>query len=244
MIPAISLFVIVSLSALITRVAAIALAHTGLSTEVARFQARSAYTGTGFTTSETEKIMNFPVRRKIIHSLMLIGNAGIVTTMSTLILTFVLPNSTSNLLWGLFIIIVGMAIIWWAVQSPWVDKYLSKVIGKALKKYTSIEVKDYASILHLAEDYRITELRVDEDSWLTNKSLNQLALRKEGIIVLGIKRKDGQYLGSPNGSSLVKTGDLLTMYGKEEVFLNLNQRKRNLVGELEHQEQMRKEANN
>ncbi|WP_394906831.1 TrkA C-terminal domain-containing protein [uncultured Mesonia sp.] len=244
MIPAISLFVIVSLSALITRIAAIALTHTGLSTEVARFQARSAYTGTGFTTSETEKIMNFPVRRKIIYSLMLIGNAGIVTTMSTLILTFVLPNSTSNLLWGLFIIIVGMAIIWWAVQSPWVDKYLSKVIGKALKKYTRIEVKDYASILHLAEDYRITELRVDEDSWLANKSLNQLALRKEGIIVLGIKREDGQYLGSPNGSSLVKTGDLLTMYGKEEVFLNLNQRKRNLEGELEHQEQMRKEANN
>ena len=173
MIPAISLFVIVSLSALITRIAAIALAHTGLSTEVARFQARSAYTGTGFTTSETEKIMNFPVRRKIIYSLMLIGNAGIVTTMSTLILTFVLPNSTSSLLWGLLIIVVGMAIIWWAVQSPWVDKYLSKVIGKALKKYTKIEVKDYASILHLAEDYRITELRVDDDSWLANKSLNQ-----------------------------------------------------------------------
>ena len=99
MIPAISLFVIVSLSALITRIAAIALAHTGLSTEVARFQARSAYTGTGITTSETEKIMNFPVRRKIIYSLMLIGNAGIVTTMSTLILTFVLPNSTSSLLY-------------------------------------------------------------------------------------------------------------------------------------------------
>ncbi|MFD2698770.1 TrkA C-terminal domain-containing protein [Mesonia sediminis] len=244
MIPAISLFVIVSLSALITRIAAIALAHTGLSTEVARFQARSAYTGTGFTTSETEKIMNFPVRRKIIYSLMLIGNAGIVTTMSTLILTFVLPNSTSSLLWGLLIIVVGMAIIWWAVQSPWVDKYLSKVIGKALKKYTKIEVKDYASILHLAEDYRITELRVDDDSWLANKSLNQLALRKEGIIVLGIKHSDGEYLGSPNGSSLVKTGDLLTMYGKEDVFLNLNQRKRNLEGELEHQEQMRKEANN
>ena len=57
MIPAISLFVIVTLSALITRVAAIALAHTGLSTESARFQARSAYTGTGFTTGESEKIM-------------------------------------------------------------------------------------------------------------------------------------------------------------------------------------------
>ena len=131
MIPAISLFVIVSISALITRVAAIALAHTGLSTESARFQARSAYTGSGFTTQESEKIMSFPVRRKIIYMLMLIGNAGIVTTMSTLILAFVLPNTTSSLLYGLLIIVVGIGFVWWAIRSSVVDRWLSKVIGRA-----------------------------------------------------------------------------------------------------------------
>lgn len=131
MIPAISLFVIVSISALITRVAAIALAHTGLSTESARFQARSAYTGSGFTTQESEKIMSFPVRRKIIYMLMLIGNAGIVTTMSTLILAFVLPNTTSSLLYGLLIIVVGIGFVWWAIRSYVVDRWLSKVIGRA-----------------------------------------------------------------------------------------------------------------
>ncbi|MFD2433533.1 hypothetical protein ACFSO9_08245 [Mesonia maritima] len=54
MIAAISLFVIITISALITKVAAIALMHTGLSTEAAKFQARSVYTGTGFTTQESE----------------------------------------------------------------------------------------------------------------------------------------------------------------------------------------------
>lgn len=82
MIAAITLFLVVALSALITKVATIALMHTGLSTQSARFQARSAYTAAGFTTSESEKIMNHPVRRKIIFNLMLIGNAGIVTVMS------------------------------------------------------------------------------------------------------------------------------------------------------------------
>lgn len=62
MIAAITLFLIITLSALITRIAAIALAHTGLSTQSARFQARSAYTGTGYSTSESEKIMNHPVQ--------------------------------------------------------------------------------------------------------------------------------------------------------------------------------------
>src|SRR5680860_205662 len=83
MIAAITLFLVVSLSALITKIAAIALIHTGLSTDIARFQARSAYTGAGFTSNESEKIMNHPVRRKIIFTLMLVGNAGIVTVMSS-----------------------------------------------------------------------------------------------------------------------------------------------------------------
>ncbi|MDT0293297.1 TrkA C-terminal domain-containing protein [Mesonia ostreae] len=239
MIPAISLFVIVSLSALITRVAAIALAHTGLSTESARFQARSAYTGSGFTTQESEKIMNFPVRRKIIYTLMLIGNAGIVTTMSTLILAFVLPNTTSSLLYGLVIIVVGISFVWWAIRSSVVDRWLSKIISRALKKYTKIDVKDYASVLHLADDYRISELRVDEESWLGNKKLIDLELRKEGIIVLGIQPEEGDYVGSPNGSSFIKPHDIITMYGKAETFLNLNQRERNWKGEMEHQKAVR-----
>jgi len=52
MIAAITLFLIVSLSVLITT---IALIHKGFSAESAKFQSRSAYTGTGFSTGESEK---------------------------------------------------------------------------------------------------------------------------------------------------------------------------------------------
>ena len=64
MVAAITLFLVVSLSALITKIAVIVLIHTGLSTDRARFQARSAYNGTVLTTSESEKIMNHPIRGK------------------------------------------------------------------------------------------------------------------------------------------------------------------------------------
>ena len=47
---------------LVTRVAARALTLTELSSEAARFQARSAFTGVGFTTSEAEGIVSHPVR--------------------------------------------------------------------------------------------------------------------------------------------------------------------------------------
>lgn len=74
-----TVLVVLLVSLLITRVATVALTLTGLSREVARFQARSALSGTGFTTSEAEAVVNDPVRRRIVMALMLVGSAGIVT---------------------------------------------------------------------------------------------------------------------------------------------------------------------
>ena len=63
---AITLLVILTVSVFIVRVAAVALRLTGMPAEVARFQARSAFSGTGFTTSESEAIVNHPIRRRLI----------------------------------------------------------------------------------------------------------------------------------------------------------------------------------
>lgn len=244
MIAAITLFLVVSLSALITKIATIALVHTGLSTESAKFQSRSAYTGVGFSTSESETIMNHPVRRKIIFNLMLIGNAGIVTVMSSLILTFLLPETLASKLYGLIIVVVGMLIIWFAINSKLIDKALSKMINRMLKRYTDIEIQDYAAILHLKDDFKISEKLIGEDDWMANKTLKALNLRQEGLIVLGIDRdgRDGDnYLGSPNGNALILPLDLITVYGKSEVIKSIFKRKKNYGAEQEHHAFVKKE---
>jgi Trk-type K+ transport system membrane component len=82
----ISLLVVITLSILVTRVATVALTHNGLSKEVSRFQARSAFSGVGYTTREAEQLVNHPVRHRLLLLLMLMGNAGIVTAASRLIL--------------------------------------------------------------------------------------------------------------------------------------------------------------
>lgn len=241
MFAAITLFLVVSLSALITKVAAIALAHTGLSTQIARFQARSAYTGAGYSTAESENIMNHPVRRKIIFTLMLVGNAGIVTVMSSLILTFVLPDTLSSKLYGLLIVAVGMSFVWWAVRSKWVDKGLSKIINRMLKKYTDLEVQDFAAVLHFKDDYKISEKKVDLTDWMSYKTLKDLNLREEGVNVLGIDRKDKPYFGSPSGDFEILPEDVVTVYGKSDVIVNIFKRQKNYSAEHEHQEYIKKE---
>lgn len=58
----VSLLVVLTVSLLVTRIATVALTATGLSRETARFQARSAFSGSGFTTSESEAVVRHPVR--------------------------------------------------------------------------------------------------------------------------------------------------------------------------------------
>jgi K+/H+ antiporter YhaU regulatory subunit KhtT len=81
--------VIVTISLLVNRIATVALTFTGLSRDTARFQSRVAFTGAGFTTSESELITTHPVRRRIVMMLMFLGNAGLVTVMATLMTGFV-----------------------------------------------------------------------------------------------------------------------------------------------------------
>src|SRR5204862_7988845 len=88
MVALISVLIIVLLSVLVTRVATVALSLTGMSRESARFQARSALTGVGFTTTEAEDVVNHPVRRRLVGGLMLLGSAGLVTADASPILSF------------------------------------------------------------------------------------------------------------------------------------------------------------
>ena len=76
MIAALALLFVLTLSIVVVRIGAVALRLTGMPEEAARFQARSAFTGAGFTTSESEAIVNHPVRRRIVSTLMVVGSIG------------------------------------------------------------------------------------------------------------------------------------------------------------------------
>src|SRR5919199_1873011 len=84
----VTVLAVVVASLLITRVGAVALMLTGMSRESSRFQARSAFFGVGFTTAEAEAVVTHPVRRGIIAWLILLGNAGVVSVLGTLIISF------------------------------------------------------------------------------------------------------------------------------------------------------------
>jgi hypothetical protein len=207
---------VIIVSVLVTRIATIALVHTGLSREAAQFQARSAFTGVGFTTTESERVVKHPVRRRIVLLLMLFGNAGIVTAIASLILTFLPREESIELGLKLAYLLTGVLFIWLVVRSRWFHKSLFTLVSKALEKYSVLEIRDYSSLLQLGGDYRVSEYYVDEGSKLINKSLQELQLTSSGILILAITRKDSGFIGSPHGANKIFEGDTIIIYGKLE----------------------------
>lgn len=238
----ISLIIIVTLSILITRIATIALTHTGLSDTAAKFQARSAFTGVGFTTTEAESITEHPVRRKLIMLLMLLGNVGIISAISSLIITFVDPSADRLTGYVSLLIIAGsMLFLWLLSESKYLDRWLKKMISRALHRYTRLKVRDYTQILNLSGNYEITELKVQKADWMAERTLADLALKDEGIYVIGIHRSDGSYFGLPDGSSEIESGDTLVLYGTQDQIRQLDERKRGMAGNQEHESSSREQ---
>ena len=234
MISIISLLVVIFVSILITRIATIALTHTGLTKESAKFQARSAFSGAGFTTSESEMVVNHPVRRRIVMFLILIGNAGIVAAVSTLILGFVHQGNEANLVLRIVLLIGGITILWGFASSHFVDRWLSRIIDSMLHRFTQLNITDYASLLHLTGEYRLAEMKIRQNDWLDKRRLRDSRLRNEGINVLGIRRPDGTFIGNPKGETMLQRGDSLVLYGRIEAIEELDKRKAGYAGDQEH----------
>jgi len=244
----ITLLLVLVLSLVVIRIATVGLTMTGLSRDLAQFQALSAFTGSGFTTREAEQIVNHPVRRRIVMHLMLLGNAGIVTAIPLVLLSFLNlhPGETSSLgipesttwtdTWWFRVEILagGVLLLWLLASSRYVERLMWRVNTWALRRWTGIDVQDYTGLLRVARDYSVSELLVHEDDWLSGHTLLELQLASEGILVLGVERADGQYIGAPRGQTRIEANDRLILYGRQPTLMSLHARRSGMEGNLQH----------
>lgn len=222
------------ISLLVTRIASIALSLTGLSRESARFQARSAFTGVGFTTGESESVVNHPVRRRVVLVLMLLGNAGLVTIVASLLLSFTGADDSSQAWHRILLLLGGLAAIIFLANNSVVDRVMTRAITSLLHRFTDLDVRDYAALLQLTAGFGVIELEISGDHWTVGRTLEELQLRREGIAVLGIQKRDGSFIGVPNGFSTVDEGDTLIVYGHTRILSEFGTRKQGPEGDASH----------
>lgn len=233
MIAVASVLVVALVSLLITRVATVALTLTGLSHEVARFQARSALSGVGFTTSEAESVVTHPVRRRVVLSLMLLGSAGLVTAVATLMLSFA-GTDQEQAVTRLAVLIPALLAVYLISLSRWVDARLSALIARLLVRWTDIDARDYAALLHIGGDYAVFELPVTDDGWLAGRTVRELDLRAEGAVLLGVTPRTGEFVGAPNWDFVLRAGDVAIVYGERGLTARLSRRPAGPEGDSDH----------
>lgn len=213
------------ISFLFIRASAIALMMTGLERRKARFQALSAFSGTGFTTKEAESVINHPRRRKIITLLMIVGNAGIVTVIVTA--TSSLATSQGyQLPINILILIVGVFLIYKIATYRKFTRKWENFIEKKLIKSPAFEEASTEDLLHFLEGYGLVKKIISTKSSLMGNSLAEGHLREKGVMVLGIERGKS-WIPIPKANEIIQDGDNIIVYGPLNVL-------RDLLNEEEH----------
>jgi hypothetical protein len=208
------LLIAILVSFIIVRIGGFALQLTGIGPEVARFQALSAFSGTGFTTREAERVVGHRTRRRIVTILIILGNAGTVTVIATLVASF---TQVSGYMWffiRLAVIIGGIVglyqlIIRSNVGQRFLDWLQRPIVSRILREAPAVE-----DIFHVEKDWAVSLVLIRESSKSIGLSVADIAAEGD-IEILGIDRA-GTYLTRPNREEKIAEGDRLLVYANRK----------------------------
>ena len=207
----IPVIIIVVIFFFIVRVATVVLKLTGIDAQTARFQAISAFTGTGFTTKEAETILEDRIRRKTIVVLMILGKVGIVSVITTLFLSFGKDNLSADL-YKAVVILAIIFILHKITSLKGFSIALNKFIEKRIVARGIIKQKVLEELFHLPKGYGLAQLTITRRSKENGRSLAEAGFSGKDILVLSIARKD-KMISFPHAGDIIKEGDRLLCYG-------------------------------
>jgi len=213
-----ALLTIVFVSLLIVRVGTNALVLTGMSISAARFQAASAFFGVGFTTSEAEMVVGHRVRRRIILHLIIAGNIGLTSALATLIVTFVSKGDegASALFSVLGIVLLSILVLYVLASTGFIRRPLDGMMRYSLERAGVVRALDYELLLKVEHGYCVSDFKIGKDHPFEGKALYESRPNDQGIVILGITKAHGSFVGTPNKNEILQSGDTLMVYGSEE----------------------------
>jgi len=212
--PVIILLVVITISFIVVRIGAVAFELTGLPWERATFQALSAFTNAGFTTRESEDVTRHPVRRRIASSLIILGNAGLVTTIGSFATSIVQPRATQSLL-NLGAIIGGVTLLVLIARIPFLGRNLREGVKRWLANRYDLVHPSAEELLRLDEGYVLTRFTLPPDSPAAGRTLSDLRLKQNLVQVLAIERGP-RFHPIPGGVDELVAGDDLIVYGDRD----------------------------
>ncbi|MDD4202827.1 MAG: TrkA C-terminal domain-containing protein [Candidatus Omnitrophica bacterium] len=214
MILLIPVIIVIIISVVVVKIGSVALSMTGMSESKAHFQALSAFSGTGFTTRDSELIMEDGIRRKIIMVLMILGNAGYISVITTMVLSFAKGGIKPTLV-NSSILIVALLIIYKIASHKRITRFFTRKIQSYLEKKDVFKRMPIEEIKLVSSDYGIAEVKVKSTFSDVGKPLIESHFREKDILVLAIERKQG-IIPTPKATDVIQADDILVCYGRLE----------------------------
>lgn len=208
----IPVLLVIIISVFIVKVAAVALNLTGLDKKRSFFQALSAFTGTGFTTKDSELVVGNDIRRKIIIVLMILGNAGLISVITTLTVSFV-KGGLAPVLLNISLILIAILLLIRISINKSIARKLTRKIRERLMKSATFTRRPVEEVLRLAEGYGVAEVTLTDACEEIGKTLIESSFRQKDILVLAIEREDG-VIPAPHAHDRLFKGDVIICYGK------------------------------
>lgn len=212
------LFVTIIVAMIVVRIGGIALELTGVEHSVARFQALSAFTRTGFTTREAEQIVDHPERRRIISVLIVGGNAGMITAIASLAQTFTTsfggePREVAIIFAQLAGVGASLYLLYRIILWPRISRRIDAAIRTQLETHTTLTPAELEELLQSAEGWSVARVEVPEGCQFAGKTMAETRPHDQGILIIAIER-DEKLIPSPHGNESIQVGDRLIVYGK------------------------------
>lgn len=226
--------IVIIISFIIVRIGAIAFQLTGLEWSVAKFQALSCFTSTGFTTSEAELIVTNSQRRRIASILIVLGHAGFVTMIATLANSLraqllieekltrpILPSVPTELVPWVNLTIIGTVIyvLYKISTSSKFIKKLTNFLRRRIIKKELIQRVSFEELMIATGGYGVARIALRPGSPVLNKTLFESALRSQDITILAITRQ-GKTKANPPANTELLLNDELLCFGKLENIRN------------------------
>jgi hypothetical protein len=208
------LLIAILVSFIVVRIGGFALQLTGIEPDVARFQALSAFSGTGFTTREAERVVGHRTRRRIVTILIILGNAGMVTVIATLVASFTQVSGYTWFFIRLAIIVGGIfglyqLIIRSNVGQRILDRLQRPVMNRILREAPAVE-----EIFHVEKDWAISLAMIKGSSKSIGLSVADITAEGD-IEILSIDRA-GTYITRPDLEEKIVEGDRLLVYANRK----------------------------
>ena len=211
-------------SFIVVRIGAIAFQLTGLEWSLAKFQALSCFSGTGFTTRESELIVGHPRRRQIASILMVLGNAGLVTLIATFA-NSIRPRTivgTSPLYWvwggwgplvNVVIIAAAVYVVFRVFTHSTVGKHLTDFLRRRMEHSSVVAPVSVEELMVASGGYGVVRAEIPADWPMIGRTLAKSGLRQKDITILVIRRGD-EPMANPPPDTRIQSGDSLLCFGK------------------------------